>query len=294
MEPGAPGSGGGHALVVPLHGLPPPDLGAFLTELAAVGLVLVLVDNNSAGSTAPTVAPAAPAGAPAAIRVTNANRGGIAGGFNRGVEAALAAGAGWITLLDQDSRPAPADLLRLRQPLEEHPHRRLVVGPRIWDRQRDCWHGREPATAGPLLPTRLLISSGTTFRAADWQALGPFHEGLFIDFVDHWWCFRAQQRGFHLIQHGEVRLVQEFGAVHPNRFCRSLGMQLYSPARHYYAVRNLRWLLRQRCVPLDLRLKELVKMAFKPWLWLLFEPRRGANLRALLRGLRDPLPAPDP
>jgi hypothetical protein len=89
-----------HALVVPLHGVPPQDLGAFLTELAAVGLVLVLVDNNSPGSTASS----GPEGAPASIRVVNANRGGIAGGFNRGVEAAMAAGAHWITLLDQDSR----------------------------------------------------------------------------------------------------------------------------------------------------------------------------------------------
>jgi non-ribosomal peptide synthetase component F len=43
-------------------------------------------------------------------------------------------------------------------------------------------------------------------------------------------------------------------------------------------------------VPLDLKLKELLKMLFKPWLWLLLEPKREANLKAIVRGLLAPLP----
>ncbi len=31
-------------------------------------------------------------------------------------------------------------------------------------------------------------------------------------------------------------------------------------------------------------------MLFKPWLWLLCEPQRRANLGAIRRGLCDPLP----
>ena len=36
--------------------------------------------------------------------IFNHNVGGVAGGFNRGVDAAIAEGVDWITLLDQDSR----------------------------------------------------------------------------------------------------------------------------------------------------------------------------------------------
>ncbi len=68
-----------------------------------------------------------------------------------------------------------------------------------------------------------------------------------------------------------------------------LGMELYSPIRHFYAIRNLRWLCLQPFVPLDLKIKELVKMAIKPWLWILFEPQRLANLRAVLGALTAPL-----
>jgi hypothetical protein len=45
-------------------------------------------------------------------------------------------------------------------------------------------------------------------------------------------------------------------------------------------------------VPLDLKVKEVVKMCAKPYLWLAFEPQRRANLRAICRGLTVPLPDP--
>ena len=65
------------------------------------------------------------------------------------------------------------------------------------------------------LLTRLLISSGTTFRY-DSTRPGPMAEWLVVDFVDHTRCFRAQARqAFRLLQHPEVRLVQRFGAHIP-------------------------------------------------------------------------------
>ena len=67
-------------------------------------------------------------------------------------------------------------------------------------------------------------------------------------------------------------------------------MQLYSPERHYFSLRNLRWLCLQPYVPLDIKLKESIKMTVKPWLWLLFEPNRKNNLIAVITALFAPLP----
>lgn len=280
--------GGLHAVVIPLFGGDglSPELEAYLGDLVTAGLLVVLVDNNSEGALSPVRVP------PGCHWVANHNRGGIAGGLNRGIVWAREAGARVLTLLDQDSRIAADQVSRLREPLERHPERRLVVGPGIWDTQRSQRHGRWRPTANGLDSTRLLISSGTTFRSGDWPELGTMHEELWIDFVDHAWCFRAQARGFALAQYPAVMLRQQFGSLHPHPLCRSMGMQLYSPERHYYSLRNLRWLCQQPSVPLDLKIKEVLKMLFKPWLWLLFEPDRGANLRAIVRGLRAPLPGP--
>lgn len=273
---------------MPLFGDVPGDLEGYLRDLSALGLSVVLVDNNNPRLPTSLLNPPKQA-----HLVFNGNRGGIAGGLNRGIEFALAAGSTWITLLDQDSRLPPKQIARLLAPFDAEPDGLLLIGPMIWDEQRQWRHGRWSTSTHPLHKTRLLISSGTTFKCADWAALGPLHEGLFIDFVDHAWCFRAQARGFQLFQHIDVTLKQQFGVEHPNWLCRSLGLQLYSPARHFYGLRNLRWLCLQPYIPFDLKVKELLKMLLKPWLWLLFEPHRRANFKAIMTGLIAPLPERD-
>lgn len=273
------------AVVMPLFGDVPDDLEGYLQDLSKHGLFVVLVDNNPRPSKASVNPPEQ------AELLFNGNRGGIAGGFNRGVQCAVAAGSTWITLLDQDSRIEPQEIVLLSRVLDTYPRKKLLVGPSIWDEQRQERHGRWKASLDGLDATRLLISSGTTFRSSDWPQLGCMHEGLFIDFVDHAWCFRAQARGFQLLQHPLVKLQQQFGAEHPNGFCRQFGMQLYSPDRHFYVLRNLRWLCLQPYIPLDLKIKELLKMLVKPWMWLAFEPGRPANLKAIVAGLFASLPA---
>lgn len=279
-----------HAVVIPLHGEVPPGLGTRLRELVSAGFLVVLVDNGSSLSASKGCV-CAPC--PNCVIVQNHNIGGVAGGFNRGVAAALQHGATWITLLDQDSELSPAQLERLRcgwsQAAQQLGSALLLVGPRVVDATRAS--GPLPPSDLELRPTRLLISSGTTFPARHWSALGPLREWLFIDFVDHDWCFRLQRQGYRLFEVTSVLLRQTFGSRHPNLVCHLLGMQLYSPQRHYYGVRNLRWLVRQPHVPLDLRCKELFKMVLKIPLWLICEPHRAENLRAVIAALAAPLAA---
>lgn len=279
-----------HAVVIPTYGTWPEDLCSWLYCLRRGGFLVVLVVNNSR-SFQPSELRKLAEEDPGFHTLQNRNRGGVAGGFNRGIELAISLHAEWITLLDQDSRLNVEELTWLREPWDALPDVQLMVGPRIWDGRRDQVHGREilPEYHG-FLATRLLISSGTTFRATDWPDLGPMMEWLVVDFVDHAWSFQAQERGFQLVLHPNVFLVQKFGEAHPNPLCRKLGMELYSPMRHFYSLRNLRWLVRQPQIPLDLRLKELLKMFFKPALWLLCEPKRAENLRAIRDALRSPLP----
>lgn len=281
-----------HAVVMPLFGDPDPDLYPYLVVLGQAGLDVVLVDNNPVD-----FVDSSSGEWPCRCLLKNGNKGGIAGGLNSGVAAALQLGAEWITLLDQDSRLEPEMLQRLREPWSGCAVEAMVVGPIVWDRDRQERHGRvtrhgyQSDRNGQYECVRLLISSGTTFRALDWPLLGRFHEDLFIDFVDHAWCFRAQARGFVLLKHPGVQLQQRFGRPHPNSLCRWAGLQLYSSERHYHSLRNLRWLVLQPNVPLDLKLKECAKMLVKPWCWLAFEPKRIRNLQAILSGLFDPLPS---
>ena len=67
-------------------------------------------------------------------------------------------------------------------------------------------------------------------------------------------------------------------------------MELYTPSR-ILPIAQLRWLLQQAEIPLDLRCKELLKMLLKLWLWLLCEPRRRENFTAIPGCLHAPLPS---
>lgn len=284
--------GPGHAVVIPLYGSLPSHLVDQVREYICSGLSVVLVQNNQeVNSALDRDLQDLGESAPRVSTVHNRNLGGVAGGFNRGIEQAIIHGVQWITLLDQDSELSAEAIIRLREPWLQGSGQRLMVGPLIWDGRRQQIHGRRISkTKYGYLQTRLLISSGTTFQAADWAQLGPMLEWLIVDYVDHLWSFGAQARGFLLLQHPEVVLSQSFGHRHPQSFCRRMGMELYPPRRHFYSLRNLRFLLCCQYVPLDLRLKELIKMLIKPWLWLLCEPQKKENLLAVISALGAQIP----
>lgn len=276
-----------HVLVIPLYGACPRRLAQRTEAFLNAGLGVVFVQNNPILGVALLPECLDVFNTNSQIHcLANQNSGGVAGGFNRGVDWAVDYGATWITLLDQDSELLAEDIRRLCEPWRICENQQLIVGPVIWDGRRQRMHGRRPTEMMEgFLRTRLLISSGTTIRALDWQQIGPMNEWLVVDYVDHAWSFQANERGFVLVQHPNVRLLQYFGARHPNLFCRAVGMELYSPMRHFYSLRNLRWLLRQYSAPYGWRFKELVKMLIKPWLWLLFEPKRAENLKSIIRAL---------
>lgn len=278
-----------HAVVIPLFGAGSgsEELAVYCGQLVAQRLMVVLVDNN------PNADSEDMSRIPCSQLLRNNNKGCIAGGLNLGVDWAWQAGASWITMMDQDSRILPNEIQLLHTPLEQSPERRLVVGPSIWDARKGCRHGSWSTEEEGLDTTRLLISSGTTFRSRDWQELGRLHEGLCIDFVDYAWCFKAQAKGFKLVQLRCVKLHQRFGSEHHNPLCKLLGMRLYNHERHYYALRNLRWLCRQTYVPFSVKTKESLKMIIRIWGWLLLEHNRRANLLAIYNALTSPLPGPD-
>ena len=270
-----------HALVIPLYGDTTQACWDRLSAYRRHGFWVVVVNNN------PSDLPDLPAHSQAVVN--HHNRSGLAGGLNAGVEQAIRDGAAVVTLLDQDSLISAEALHRLAGACQGHaaPQRR-VVGPCIWDRRRDQAHSHPDDRA------RFLITSGTTFVPEVWSHVGPLQAWMEIDYIDHEWCSRACQRGVQLQVLPDACLLQTFGRQHPNRFAHALGLQLYSTYRRAIAIRNLRWLLGQPYVPLDLRLKELIKMLLKPWIWLLLEPQPVRTLQGIWVGLTAPLLQPFP
>lgn len=264
------------AVVIPLYGKTNKLLAEQIADYRDNNLLIVLVNNNFNDIDSTKIF--------AHVVVNNKNKFGLAGGLNAGVKAAEELGAEVITFLDQDSSIKLEHLISLGKYVHDATlSAPVVAGPQIFDADRRTMH-----TSKSNRP-RILITSGTTFGLSTWQLVGDLLNWMEIDYIDHEWCSRAILKGVSLKIHRKAILTQTFGERHPNYLAHLLGLQNYSAYRKSIAIRNLRWLIFQVYIPLDIRLKELVKMCIKPWVWMLLEPNRMETLRIVWCGLNSPL-----
>jgi len=190
------------------------------------------------------------------------NTGG-AGGYRRGVELALATGADWIWLMDDDAEPRPDALARLLGAPEASDPRTVALATSVVhpdgtvDVLHRCRHGRLitplPAPyAGPL-DVDCASFVGLLARAGAARAAGLPLAEFFLGYDDAEWSLRLRRGG------GRIRLIPEAEMLHklpvggtaPTRrsrfWNRALGLSYESaPWESYwkdlYRVRNFMWI----------------------------------------------------
>ncbi len=264
--------------------------------LAQVGVV-VLVDNAPDGHPA---LPALPEHAKL-LRIANANRGGLAGAYNRAIETLQAQRSDirQVVFVDEDSEvetlapfladPAVQALLADERVAAIAPaYRDRATGLRGKHLQFESrWRLRYlPREAEGLHGVAFVINSMSVWRLAALQRLGPYDEGLRIDHVDTEYCLRAHRAGLKVLLHGGHSFGHRIGE---RRAYKLFGVQLqaggHSPARRYLIARNTVWLARRSlwrepgfswlC---------LLRLGYEAVGILVAEPQKLAKLGALLRG----------
>ena len=259
-----------------------------LTALCAEPGEVVVVDNGSAAEEL-TMLRAASTRLGFALLENGGNLG-VAQALNVGMRWALARGAEWLLLFDQDSCVTPgfveamlaafaAKAAKVRLGLLVPTYRDLRSGTPI---------RAERLRTGEL---EVAMTSGTLLPKAVVEACGLFHEGMFIDLVDHEYSLRLRHAGYGIADCGAV-LLHSPGAP---RVHTVLGKRFetanYSPVRRYYQERNRIWMVRQYgrrfpryCAWLSVvGLKELAKVL------LVERHQTGEKAAMMLRGYRDGL-----
>lgn len=300
----APVPGSVCAVAVTFH---PDD--AVIGNLAAIAAQsgrLLIVDNGSPPAAVERLRSWASGRGDAELLALPSNEG-LAAALNRGLERAQDLGFEYAVTFDQDSEPAPGMVGHLCDALAEHPRSDAValVGPAIVDRNVPAeeyrWLAANPrlpllfervaAGAGRRDDVTCVITSGSLVNLAVFRELGPFCEGLFIDYVDHEFCLRARTAGYLISVTGRARLLHSLGAKRRIRVGRySIEPTFHSAQRLYYVYRNripllLRYGLRQpHWLAFDTlaTARNLLRMA-------LFEDDRRAKLLAVLEGTWDGL-----
>jgi len=230
--------------VVPHHGPPGPTL-ALLETLAAATVVpsRILVVDNQGGLEVDE-------GERVAVLRPGSNTGyGMA--VERAAEEALAGGADWLWVLNNDARPAADCLERLLEAGAASP-RAGILSPLIRYRAGgDVWYaggGVSPHTLGVRhlheaqgaapYATGFVTGCAPLLRATLVRELAPLDDGLFMYYEDVDWSLRALDAGWGLL------VVPEAETVHDVR--REGGRRVFSDAAIYYMVRNRLLVARRR------------------------------------------------
>jgi rhamnosyltransferase len=267
---------------------PEPDVLANVRALAAQTAHVIVVDNTPGGD---------PAGVLSQLDVEQAvtvltlsTNLGVAAGFNAGMRAALADGADFVWIFDQDSTVTSGMLERLLSAHAAAGKRAGVVAPALRSHATGVVYRRETGRgAGDV---DVLISSGSLFSRELLERIGLHDEPLFIDYVDHDICLRARRYGFRNLKVYDTLLDHRFGDSTPTTILgRRVYLSEYSPLRHYYSARN--------------RVIVVKRFGFGRWFWedvgfttkawakvLLREGDRRVKIAAFLRGVRDGLRYP--
>jgi rhamnosyltransferase len=87
-----------------------------------------------------------------------------------------------------------------------------------------------------------VITSGNIINLRIWKRIGEFNEQLFIDEVDHEFCYRLRNQGYNIIQIHTCRMYHSLGINKRTLFshhCQHEGIRLY------YIMRNLQFIKKQ-------------------------------------------------
>lgn len=196
-----------------------------------------------------------------------------------------------FVLLDQDSRTSadfPSKMAEAYEMAKHDNDPRLIaaIGPTIINKMTgrvysSIFHS-PPVGTQHFAPQREIIASGMCMSRRALKDVGVNDERLFIDMVDHEWCWRAVAKGYLI---GTTPLLQlEHLVGRPPLHIGRHTILTAAPIRYYYLCRNYLLLVRRPYVPRQWKMA----MGIKRLLALIIIPltqRDGFSaLRYMLKG----------
>ena len=221
-----------------------------------------------------------------------AENSGIAHAHNAGLIYLLKAGCEYAILLDQDSL-IPSDmvfnlssLLKASSKIKQNV---VAIGPRIRcsfsDKKVNPKVQKEVFEYGDLVGVTQIIASGMMIDLSALDQIGLKDESLFIDGVDHEWCWRARSMGFDIAKAKNVEMVHRLGDSR-SKFI-GVTYKVGAPIRLYYQFRNILLLTRRPYVPTYWKVRCLFFMPIRLFLNSVMQKNRLKRLGFMLKGIID-------
>jgi rhamnosyltransferase len=227
--------------------------------------------------------------------IYNDQNAGLAAALNMGVKYAKHVGYEWIATFDQDSKVTDDMIGTMMQNYEARPDRAGIgiVAPSYRENATGrlsiypIKSNKDQSTSCELQLT--VITSGSLVKASVFDVVGYYNEELFIDYIDHEFCFRCADAGYKILGCRNAILNHQYGhQTRHNIFGREVTTTNHNAVRRYYIARNsmyvykkylLRhpgWIARDALV----FLQNIVKVA-------VLESNRKTKLASMARGVVD-------
>jgi len=210
---------------------------------------------------------------------------GIAQAQNQGAAYAIANGARFLLLLDDDSLPVRGMIASLHSTYDsrlKHGCRAVVCGMHLE-------RGAPPQISGQeIRPIINMMSSGTFISTDIFTDVGAMDEDLFIDYVDFDWGWRAQKKGYTILLDPSTTFEHSLGEG--NKKFLSITIRVPAPIRHYFQFRNTFLLAHRPHVPLSWKLGRFLITPAKLFILLMVAKNRRERIyfaaKGALHGIR--------
>ncbi len=218
--------------------------------------------------------------------IQNQENDGIAKCLNQAANIALNEGYDWLLTMDQDSSFSGGDFNKYLQCIVQYPQKGKVA---LFAVEYDLRLLKKDVCS--FINVHYTITSGCILNLSVWQQTGGFNELLFIDSVDHDYCFNCIINGYEIVKFNSFLLSHQLGIAAELRSLRNFKKTkrfLHSPFRIYYMVRNYLYVNKKYSATFKSDLKEIKKAVFNSIKNnLLYNEKRWIVLKYAIKGVTD-------
>lgn len=217
---------------------------------------------------------------------------GIAAAHNVGLKDLRDSDCQYALLLDQDSQIDDDFVFRLSSLLvasKINKQQLVAIGPRIIcsfsEKSVKPRVQREIMVYEDVVCVTQIISSGMMIDLSKLDLIGFKDETLFIDGVDHEWCWRATTHDYMVALADKIEMVHRLGDSR-SKFA-GVTYKVGSPIRLYYQFRNILLLARRSYVPNYWKTRNLLVLPIRFFANSLLQTQKRERLTYMLCGLWD-------
>lgn len=218
---------------------------------------------------------------------------GIAAAQNIGINFFIEKGYTHVFLLDQDTIVPNGVVDRLASSFEllsRQNYRISAIGANAINRQNGKSYGLKSSVEeiinDNLIEVKAIRATTSLIPIENFKTVGYLNETLFIDGVDHEWCWRAFNR-----EKLKSFVVEDLFVSHQrgegDKNFLGFEIAIPTPFRTYYQFRNYIYLSRLNYVPIEWKIVNGFKYSLKFIYYPIFVSPRLKYVRNILRGIKD-------